>query len=45
MKIFFVEDFISKIQNEKLTIIVVDSKGQIQGYINEQQIKNDYVKA
>ena len=38
-----VEDFISKIQNDKLTIIVVDNKGQTQGYINEQQIKNNYV--
>ena len=39
----FVEDFISKIQNDKLTIIVVDNKGQTQGYINEQQIKDIYV--
>ena len=39
----FVEDFISKIQNDKLTIIVVDNKGQTQGYINEQQIKDNYV--
>jgi len=39
----FVKDFISKIQNDKLTIIVVDNKGQTQGYINEQQIKDNYV--
>ena len=39
----FVEDFISKIQNDKLTIIVVNNKGQTQGYINEQQIKDIYV--
>ena len=40
----FVKNFISKIKNEKLTIIVVDNKGKTKGYINEQQIKSYYAK-
>ena len=39
-----VENFVSKIKNENLTIIVVDNKGQTKGYINQQQIENHYAK-
>jgi len=39
-----IDDFILKIQNEKLTIIVVDNKGKTKGYIDEQQIESYYAK-
>ena len=41
-----VKDFINKILKEKLTIIVVNNKGEMLGFINEEQINiiEDYDK-
>ena len=39
-----VKKFISKIVDEKLTIVVVDKKGQTKGYINKNQINKYYGK-
>ena len=34
-----VKDFISKILNEKFTIVVVDIKGHTVGYVNKKQLQ------
>jgi len=34
----FVKDFISKIIDDQLTIVVVDKRGETKGYINKKQI-------
>ena len=38
-----IKSVLEKEHIEKTEVIVVDNKGQTQGYINEQQIKNNYV--